>query len=260
MMGQLQGWIAEKLGFFIAWILPFIIVFGCIWLGYYIRSKKVKAPKNDVNNNNYVDKIIVDSKVPAVLEITDTLQKMADYQDTCLNKLLNKKIKRPKLLKIRKSLQARLNMDVKDSKLGNSVKIDIIQKEMKKLGMYTKDFKEGIVPFLVEVTWVLDSYDAGMPQYLENEEYTSLYTLLNEQTKNITGDVLEEMILIYEDICLGFNSMIAHINYFPKAEQLKAISQDLHKSTKQLKHERDQILKTYLQQISKEIAIELKRK
>ena len=260
-----EALILQALGYFftrlnsifggIAWGLLFLVGVFLIWRAY--RKRNVG---NGLEITNYADKIIVDSKVPAVLEITNTLQRMADYHNIVLNKLLNKKIKRVALAKIQTALRKKLNLPVKDSKLGNSVKIDIIQKQMKKLGIYTKDFNEGVVPFLVEVTWVLDELSAGIPQYLEDEEYKKLHSTLNQQTSHIAGDTLEEMILIYEDLGLGFNSMIAYINYFSKADREQRIPEGFDKSTKQLKYERDQILKTYLQKISKEIEAELKSK
>ncbi|MBA7601243.1 hypothetical protein ES703_08310 [subsurface metagenome] len=44
MMGKIGELITENwqlfLSFFIAWVLPFIVVFGAIWLGYYLRSSR----------------------------------------------------------------------------------------------------------------------------------------------------------------------------------------------------------------------------
>lgn len=44
MMGEIGGRIAENwqpfLSILIAWVLPFIVVFGAIWLGYYLKSSK----------------------------------------------------------------------------------------------------------------------------------------------------------------------------------------------------------------------------
>ncbi len=48
-MGEIGGTIAGNwqtyLGFFIAWVLPFIVVFGAIWLGYYLKSSKNGAKR-----------------------------------------------------------------------------------------------------------------------------------------------------------------------------------------------------------------------
>jgi hypothetical protein len=43
-MGEIERYLASNiqasLGFFISWILPFVIVFGAIWLGYYIHKSR----------------------------------------------------------------------------------------------------------------------------------------------------------------------------------------------------------------------------
>jgi len=211
--------------------------------------------------NQMADEILIKSKIPQVLEITDTLQKMADYHDAALNKLFGKKVKARKLAKIQSELRERHNINgkFKDSNMGNTAKIKVIHNQVKKLGLYDKDFQEGIVPFMVEVTWTLNDFDVGIPQYLEHEDYQNIKSLLESQTRNIASDDLEEMILSYEDLSIGFGSMIAYINYFPKSYKTDWIPIGINKTKRQLKYERDQILRTYLQKISKEIEHELKR-
>lgn len=52
-MAWIEGKIAENLadvlGFFITWVLPFIIVFGAIWLGYRLKDLKI-APSVSIDN------------------------------------------------------------------------------------------------------------------------------------------------------------------------------------------------------------------
>lgn len=244
-----------------SWI-PSGIIWGMafIWLVlttvYYFRHWHDNRG-SDVNHaQQYVNRVIVDSKVPAVLEITDTLQKMADYQNMILNKLMNKEIKANKLANMQKAIQRRLDIKPRDPHLGNTAKIELIKKQMKKLGLYTKDFREEHVQFMVEISWVLNDFNVGIFQYLDNEEYEELKALLNIQTAKIARDKAEEMILIYQDLVLGLNSMIAYIKYFPQKERDK-MPYEMQKSIKQLKYERDQMLKNFLQKISKEIEREL---
>ena len=130
---------------------------------------------------------------------------------------------------------------------------------MKKLGLYTKNFREEHVQFMIEISWILDDFNVGIPQYLEAEDYKELKTSLNSQTSKIAGDRSGEMILIYQDLVLGLNSITAYIGYFPQIEREK-IPYEILKSVKQLKYERDQMLRTFLQNISKEIENELRRK
>jgi len=229
------------------------IIATILWIKHIRNAPNELA---ETRHENYVDKIIIDSKVPAVLEITNTLQKMADYQNIILNKLLNKKIKKNKLAKIQKAVQTRLQIKSRDPHLGNEVKIQLIKKQMKRMGLYTDYFGEEHVQFMVELSWVLHDCGVGIPQYLDDMEYEQLKTLLNTQTHNIAGDNSEEMILIYQDLVLGFNSMIAYTSYFPKSERDK-IPYEMQKSLTQLKHEREQVLKTYLQKLSKELEGEL---
>ena len=67
-MGQMEGWIAERLGFFVAWILPFIVVFGAIYLGYRIRNPKSTPAKIDDLGKKEI--------IPKSDNLTDTLTSM----------------------------------------------------------------------------------------------------------------------------------------------------------------------------------------
>ncbi len=68
MMGMIEGKIAEDwqsiLSFFIAWVLPFLVVFSAIYLGFWLRKTKViqKAPQladSSPTQNNIATQIIV---------------------------------------------------------------------------------------------------------------------------------------------------------------------------------------------------------
>jgi hypothetical protein len=178
-------------------VLVVVLVIG-IWL---IRRAYKKGNIKDNSNVEYVDKMIINSKTPEVLQITATLQKISDYQDDILSKLLAKNVKQRKLADIQTKLQTQLNINPQDNIfVGNAVKIELIKKQMKKLGLYTKNFEEKHVQFMVEAAWVLDKFDVGMPQYFDEDGYIQLKTLLNDQTKNISGEESKESILIYEDL------------------------------------------------------------
>jgi hypothetical protein len=212
-------------------------------------------------NNEYVNKKLIDSKMPVVLEITSTLQKMADFQNNNLTKLFARKPKVVKLNKIQSELRKRINVEQQyhDINIGDSAKIKLIDKQMKKLDLYTKDFSEGIVPFIVGITWVLDDNNVGLPIYLDCDEYNGYKKSLEQQTKNVASDELGEMILMYEDLALGFNSMIAYVHFLPKSHITQSVPEGVNKSIKQLMHERDQILRTFLQKVNDKIELELKR-
>jgi hypothetical protein len=66
-MGQMEGWIAERLGFFVAWVLPFVVVFGAIWLGYWLKSPKIE--KGELSDKEQSQKEIT-------VEIRETLLRL----------------------------------------------------------------------------------------------------------------------------------------------------------------------------------------
>jgi hypothetical protein len=127
-LGALATYIIPQVG------IPLFIILLLVGIWLLIRAYKSGGASSE---GDYVDKIIVDSKIPAVLEITNTLQKMADYQNIVLNKLLRKKVKKNKLAKIQKMAQTRLDIKPRDPHLGNEVKIKLIKKQMKRMGLLT---------------------------------------------------------------------------------------------------------------------------
>ncbi len=56
-MGEIEGYLVRNLqyslGFFITWILPFIIVFSAIWLGYRFRNPKGKKQSTNIQTKLY---------------------------------------------------------------------------------------------------------------------------------------------------------------------------------------------------------------
>jgi hypothetical protein len=253
---QLGLW--QKIALFLG---VFLIAFSLIAIIYRQLKRTIKntKPLSQNNNDQYLDRLIIDSKFPLVNEISTTLQKMADYQNVVLNRLLTRKIKMRKLAKIQETFRKKIGTKTYDNALGNSVKIEILKKEMKRLGLYSDNFSEKDVQLLVEITWVLDEFGVGIPQELDNKEYGEYETQLNNQSAKVNGDKTTELILTYKDLMLGWNSLIVYIHYFPKnLEPVKSMPVEISKTTAQLKHERDQILRTMLHEVSREIEKELR--
>lgn len=91
LMGEIEGKIAENwqscLGFFISWILPLIVVFGAIWLGYWAKKPKL-VPQNveaieqkeSVSNRQPI-RLIPKRKIKRIIHRTETIDGKTKYID-----------------------------------------------------------------------------------------------------------------------------------------------------------------------------------
>ncbi|MDO8578255.1 MAG: hypothetical protein Q7R50_03650, partial [Dehalococcoidales bacterium] len=230
------------------WVISGLVVIVAYVLLSYLAYHKVAIERDEMKHalppdvSLAIEKTIIDKKLPLVFEITTTLQKMADYQNTVLEGLFRKQPKTAKVIKIQHALQLRLQIIERKMGISDDAKINVIQKELKRIGGYDADFTEGLLPFMVAITWVLHDFELGIPERLTTE-YKNSKILLGEQTKNLSSSNLESMIIIFEDLAMGFNSTIACIHYFPKQHINNSLPSGMSKSIQQLTYERDQILK-----------------
>jgi len=89
-MGEIGEMIAENwqsyLGFFITWVLPFIIVFGAIWLGYHLRSSK-----NGLKTKAVVTRKDTDNGLTLVDTLAEMHERMMHFKDIRLRQRFDKK-------------------------------------------------------------------------------------------------------------------------------------------------------------------------
>lgn len=89
-MGEIGEMIAENwqsyLGFFITWVLPFIIVFGAIWLGYHLRSSK-----NGLKTKAVVTRKDTDNGFTLVDTLAEMHERMMHFKDIRLRQRFDKK-------------------------------------------------------------------------------------------------------------------------------------------------------------------------
>jgi hypothetical protein len=141
------------------------------------------------------------------------------------------------------------------------VKIELLSKQIKKLNLSSNEFNEEHIKVFIAITWALDEFNAGLPQKLDiDEEYKTLNGLLSVQSQKISNGQAKELILTYLEIALGWNSAILYISYFPESSRTNMLPPQISKSIRQMKYERDQVLKTLSQIISKAIEEELRGK
>ncbi|MFC1917598.1 hypothetical protein ACFLXH_02980, partial [Chloroflexota bacterium] len=243
-----EAFVLQALGYFLTQLNPLFggIVWGLLFLlGALLIWRSHKSNDAD-NDHDYVDKIIVGSKVPAVLEITNTLQKMADRQNVILSNLMTRTIRQKKLIKIQQYLQRKLSLRPGDPKLGDAIKIELLSIQIKKLNLSSEEFNEEHIKVFTAITWALDEFDCGLPQKLDgDEEYELINSQLSSQSKNVSGRDAKELLLMYSDVALGWNSAILYISYIPESHRANMPPQ-VNKSIRQMKYERDQVLKTFL--------------
>jgi len=67
LMGEIEGKIAENfqniLGFFIAWVLPIVVVFGAMYLGYRLKNPKSNSKNKKTQSVQENNKKILDSNM-----------------------------------------------------------------------------------------------------------------------------------------------------------------------------------------------------
>lgn len=230
------------------------------WYGY-IQYKHQKSSKDNKSKNEYLDKIIIDSKAPMVLEITNTLQAMAGQQNiVTMEELSRRRVSAKFAAKLQKESQKRLNIQPKKDfpVLTDAKKSDLMVKEIKKAGLYKRDFDETHVQYLLTIEWVLDKYNKGLSLKLErNDRYQELEKELRGQMAKVSREESINAIVVYLDTCLAINSLMLYRNYFPKTH-INQLPAQANKQLHEIKHDRDIILSILLQRIKKLIEEELR--
>lgn len=232
------------------------LIIGLGLILYSVLKPVVIAQEAPTQKQDYAHQKIVEKKLPLMLEITNTLQEIANYQNSVLGRLLKRKMKLLTLAKIQKLLQSKLDVKPGNIMLGDNAKIEAITKQFKRLNLPSDKFNDAHVQILLAITWALDKYNFSLLPFLRTPEYKQLETKLDLQTSKISGKDTKELILTYLDLVLGLNSEILYLNAFPESQ--RGVPSSIDKTTNQLRYERDEMLKTLLQTISKEIERELK--
>lgn len=244
-MGQMEGWIAERLGFFVAWILPVIIVFGAIWLGYRIKTSKIVPDVAEDSNiqkeqTNYIDKIIVDTKAQDLLAIPNALQDLSSLDIELTNKL--SLIKRSKAKLINTQAQLRKDWSMKPSEAYGNLSEKIIKQAInqtaKRMKLQYTRVNEDTMMFMMHVAGVLDDNNAGLSELREKDEH---YHLVNTLKAKVATQELKNAIRVYTWYSLGINSILLLVAYFP-TESVRQMMKMLGKTPTELKAEREQTL------------------
>lgn len=234
------------------WLLGAII--------YWQKHRKTECLREQ---STYVDEVIKDAKVSTLLDIPDTLREMANQQNVVvMEELKNRKVSRKVYSKLQKESQRRLNIKPNYSfpTLDDDKKTKLIVREIKKVGLSKNEFDESHVKFLLDIEWVLEKFDRGLSLKLENNaQYRILKNKLSTEIPKISSEEVIVAIQTYLDVCLGMNSLILYLSYFPKAI-LFQLPQQANKSITELRHDRDTVLDVLLQRIRKLIEDELSTK
>ena len=169
----------------------------------FITFKKtiiITENKNVNQTEDYLHKQLVDIKLPLFKEVTNTLQLMADHQNIYLNRLLERKVKISKMIKIQKTIQAKLDMKPQKVPVGDMAKIKAIVKQVERLHLPLDRFSEEHIKIFLAITWSLDKHGYSLAQFLEQKEYQELDTKLNLQTSKISSNDNSDLILAYKDL------------------------------------------------------------
>lgn len=218
-----------------------------------------------LTNNEYANKLIVDSKAPSVLAITDTLQRLTEIESNTTNDILNKKrhVHINMLSKIQNELQHELSIqpNYKCPVMGDIQQRNLIIKEIEKLNLPKDEYNEDYIRLFLALAWILDEkkYNKGLASELEfNKEYEELERQLGLQTAKLSNDKSGAAISAFRNTSLGINSVILFLSYFPN-NYIKKIP-GIDKPAIQTKHERDSILKFLLANVQKTVESELREK
>ncbi len=259
---SLIGWGVDLIPGVTSWI-PSGIVWGIAFLWLIITIiylLKHRKEWKEAKTSEYADKIIIDSKASTVLEITNTLQEMANQQNiVMMEELSRRRVSARLAFKLQKESQRRLNIkpNLAFPALTDAKKQELIVKEIKKAGLYKRDFDETHVQYLLTVEWVLDKYNKGLSLKLEqNDHYRELKDNLSTQMSKVSGEKEVDAIRVYLDVSLALNSLILYINYFPKSH-INQLPPQANKPIAEIKHDRDSALGILLQRARKVIEDEL---
>jgi len=265
-MGELQEMINTNLStavsVFITWVLPFLLIFGAIWLGYRIRNPKLKTiPDMSMVNHppdsskSYVDKLIVDSKSNDLLGIPVALQALSELDYGTYQKL--KLIKRSDT--IVKSIQSQLRQDWKTRPTETFENLDekmvraTIENTIKNLKLETGKLDENTMMFMLHVAGVLDDHKIGISKYRENDER---YLTVNRLKAKVETHELRNVIRTYNWYSIGMCSMLLLVDIFP-FDSVQSIQKRLGKTSTELKAEREDTLGYIMVGINSMVRVEL---
>ena len=199
-MGGIEDWAgAEFLGFFIAWILPILIVVGAVWLGY--RIAKFNSSKNDeyiqVSQNIYRENL-------KLTDLADLLQSTHIRKREIIRhlKLGTWQLLRLgyKLYPVSKAILNIANIDIEKIKpYVNKVERDKIHNyAIESIGIVSKEDPH-FITFTQRIGKCLNDYDIGIQSLLKKDvtihrmEYSSelLITEISPNRKDIKDKILD---------------------------------------------------------------------
>jgi hypothetical protein len=214
-----------------------------------------KRFKRIENYHAHVAKIITDDKAESLLILPTALQDLGELAIELADKLVKTGILEAKLTEIQRQLredykikQFGMYEDVPEQTIRNGVKQTL--KRLKISGVN----KETIM-FVLHVAGVLDDEGVGiMTQWQESDKYKLVAKL---QPKVATQE-LNNAIYVYLCYCIGINSILLLVSYFP-AKAIRKVNRTFKKTPAELREDRTRILNILLTDIRQLVEGELHR-
>ena len=257
-IGGLSTYLKPQIGIPIFSIM-FIFGIFLIWRAY---KKKPIIQKEQISDN-YVNKIIIDSKAPSVLTIPETLKKISNIEAAITDEIMksHRRVKVRMLEKIQKELrhETGIKPNYKFPSMEDVKQRGLVLNTIKNLKLPAKEYNEEYIRMFLATTWILDKYGKGITNDLENNaDYCALKKKLGEETPKLSYAEVGVAISTYNNTSLGLNSVVLLHSYLP--HNFKCLYPVLDNSINQIKHERDDILNALLLNVKNTIEGELRGK